>query len=116
MSASPPPSPPGRRRGRGRGAGDHVLGDALEAFLRTQGHGRAIVLARISSAWPDVVGPDVAAHAFPVRLREGILVVAVDHAGWATQLDFLAEQILDRLTDVVGPGLVERLEATLRRA
>ena len=111
---TPPPVPPGRRRPPG--SGDHVLGDALEAFLRTQGHGRAIVLARVSSAWPDVVGADVAAHASPVRLREGTLVVAVDHAGWATQLDFLAEQILDRLAHVVGPGLVERLEATLRRA
>jgi len=79
------------------------------------GHGQVITLAAVTAAWDEIVGPDVAAHATPLRIREGVLVVAVDQPAWATQLQFLAGQILDRLAALAGPGLVEGLEATVRR-
>lgn len=72
------------------------------------------MLARIAAAWQDVVGEDVAAHARPRALRDRTLVVAVDHAAWATQLGFLSERVLAGLAAAVGPGVVEGLEATLR--
>ena len=101
----------GRPGGEGR-----PLGEALEAYLRVQGHGKVMALARISAAWVEVVGPEVAAHASPLQLRDGTLVVLVDQAAWGTQLGFLAEQILARLAEIAGPGLVRGIEATLRRS
>lgn len=114
MTLGGAPGGPGGRPGRN--GGDRLLADALESYLRGQGHGRALLLARITAAWPDVVGPEVAAHASPRALRDRTLVVSVDHAAWATQLGFLAEKVLEGLAEVVGPGLVEALEATLRRS
>lgn len=95
--------------------GDRPLGAALEAYLRAQGHGSALLLARILAAWPEVAGPEVAAHARPLALREATLVVAVDQPAWATQLGFLAETVLAGLADRLGQGVIQGLEATVRR-
>lgn len=94
--------------------GDHLLGEALDAFLRVHGHGHATVLAAIWSCWEEIVGGDVAAHLSPRNLRGTTLVVAVDQGAWATQLAFLSEAILSGLAERLGPSVVERLEATVR--
>ncbi len=36
--------------------------------------------------WPEVVGSDIARHAQPVSLRNGLLVVTVDHPVWLQEL------------------------------
>ena len=36
--------------------------------------------------WPEIVGSDVARHAQPVSLRNGLLVVTVDHPVWLQEL------------------------------
>lgn len=57
----------------------------------------AVELATVSNCWERVVGPQVAAHAWPQSLRQGALVVATDHPAWATELRFLSAQLIDRL-------------------
>jgi YD repeat-containing protein len=59
----------------------------------------------VFARWDDAVGPQVAAHARPVRLAEGRLVVEVDEPGWATQLRYLEADLLERLRAVAGPGV-----------
>lgn len=51
----------------------------------------------VFGGWADAVGPQVAAHARPVRLDGTILRVEVDEPGWATQLRFLEADLLARL-------------------
>lgn len=60
--------------------------------------------------WLAAVGARVAAHARPVRLYEGKLLVEVDDAVWQGHLKVLERQILDRLEEVIGPGIVSGLE------
>lgn len=36
--------------------------------------------------WSNIVGSDIARHAQPVSLRNGILIVAVDHPVWLQEL------------------------------
>ena len=95
---------------------DRPLGEALAAYLRSQGHGQALVLAKVVAAWPSVVGPEIAAHAQPRALRRGTLVVAVDEPAWAAQLRFLAETVVAGLANALGDGVVQALEPTVRRS
>lgn len=95
---------------------DRPLGAALEAYLRAQGHSSALLLAKVLAAWPEVVGPEVAAHARPLALRDGTLVVAVDQPAWAAQLGFLAETVVAGLAAQLGDEVVRALEATVRRS
>jgi predicted nucleic acid-binding Zn ribbon protein len=64
-------------------------------------------LAAAQSAWPDAVGPGIAAQARPVAARDGVLTVACDSATWAQELDLMQDEVLGRLNETLsekGPG------------
>ena len=57
--------------------------------------------------WPDIVGSDVARHAQPVSLRNGLLVVAVDHPVWLQELSrYYKPLILQKVRERVGQKAV----------
>jgi predicted nucleic acid-binding Zn ribbon protein len=86
------------------------VGEVLDRVVRSLGGPSADALSALFEQWPDVVGERLAAHARPVSLRDGTLVVAVDEVGWATQLRFLEADLRRRLGDAA-PGLrVDRVE------
>jgi predicted nucleic acid-binding Zn ribbon protein len=66
-------------------------------------------LARLFGQWDQLVGAAVAAHARPVSLVRGTLVVAVDQPGWAAQLGWLHDDLLRRFGDALGPDVVTDL-------
>ncbi len=68
----------------------------------------------VFSQWESVAGPELAAHARPLRLDGTTLVVAVDHAAWGTRARMDAAQILDRIRTVDGAS-VERVEVVVER-
>jgi predicted nucleic acid-binding Zn ribbon protein len=86
------------------------VSDSLEGLARRLGAPTAGALGAVFRQWEDAVGPAVAAHARPVSLADGILVVAVDQPGWATQLRYLANDLLGRLAEVAGEGVVGRID------
>ncbi|MCU1491747.1 MAG: hypothetical protein JWM85_3152 [Acidimicrobiaceae bacterium] len=103
-------SPPKRRPGEG----ERRLDAVFDAFLADQGFPDVRPFSAIQACWADVVGADVAAHVRPLALRGAVLVVAVDQPGWATQVAFLATQILEGLSHRLENAAPERLEATMR--
>ena len=65
--------------------------------------GPAAGMGDIVAAWPECVGPGIAANAWPTRLaRDGTLHVATSSSAWAFELAQLAGSILDRLRAVLG--------------
>ena len=68
--------------------------DSLEGLARRLGAPTASALGAVFSRWEEAVGPTIAAHARPVSLTDGVLVVAVDQPGWATQLRYLSTDLL----------------------
>ena len=60
---------------------------------------RAQLLAAVFTRWEQLVGPDIAAHAQPRSLRDGVLVVSADQPAWATQLRYMASELLVRIQD-----------------
>ena len=56
--------------------------------------------------WDAGVGPTVARHARPRRLRQGALVVAVDGAEWMQELQFLKHDLCERLNARCGRDIV----------
>lgn len=64
---------------------------------------------RVWSAWAEIVGPAVAAHAEPTSLRGGVLRVRADSPAWATEIGYLAEEIRARANAVTGRPLVSEV-------
>ena len=99
-----PPPDPGPRR----------LDESLDRLARGIGGPSATALGGVFTRWAEVVGDDVAAHAAPVSLASGTLVVSVDHPTWATELRYLQAVVLGRLDEAVGEGVVRSLEVRVR--
>lgn len=64
---------------------------------------------RVWSAWDEIVGPAVAAHAEPTSLRDGVLRVRADSPAWATEIGYLADEIRSRANAVTGRPLVSEV-------
>jgi predicted nucleic acid-binding Zn ribbon protein len=62
------------------------------------------------AAWPAAVGKRIAVHACPMALVRGRLVVEAEDSIWQRQLFHLRFDILAKLTDVLGSGIVTDLE------
>jgi predicted nucleic acid-binding Zn ribbon protein len=90
------------------------LSTSLDAVVRgLRGPGRREV-GGVFGRWDEAVGEQVAAHARPLRLDEGVLVVEVDDPAWATQMTFLAATVRERLAAVAGVT-VDRIEVRVAR-
>jgi predicted nucleic acid-binding Zn ribbon protein len=70
-------------------------------------------LGAILEGWDDVVGAQIARHATPIRLVDGVLTVAVDEPGWASQLRLAAGKLKAPLS-AVGSCRIERVEVVVR--
>jgi len=55
------------------------------------------------------VGEQIAEHAQPVALREGILHITAESTAWATQLRLVQSQVLAKIAAEVGDGVVTAL-------
>jgi hypothetical protein len=77
------------------------IGHAVRAELGR--FGPAGKMGEIVTAWPEAVGPGIAAHAWPARVaRDGTLHVHTSSSTWAFELTLLADAILERLRGKLG--------------
>ncbi len=68
------------------------------------------------AAWPAAVGKRIAVHACPKALVRGSLVIETDDAIWQKQLFHLRFDILAKLAEVLGGGVVTDLEFRIARS
>ncbi|MGP0075252.1 MAG: DciA family protein [Bryobacteraceae bacterium] len=62
------------------------------------------------AAWPAAVGERIAAHAWPKALVRGSLWLEAEDAVWQQQLFHLRFDILAKLSELLGSGMVTDLE------
>lgn len=86
-----------------------LLGDALGTVLADRGWDTDVKVATVLSRWPDVVGPQLAAHCRPVALLDGTLELQAESTAWATQLRLLQATLLEAVEQVLGAGVVRSL-------
>ncbi|MCG8591811.1 MAG: DUF721 domain-containing protein [Proteobacteria bacterium] len=88
---------PPRRRSR-----PQALGTVLDRVLGDLGLERAVVVKRIADHWDTVVGPEAAAHCWPVGLRGTVLEAEVESPVWSQQLQLATPRILTALEELLG--------------
>lgn len=67
-------------------------------------------VARIAAAWPELVGPQLAANTRPAHLENKILAVLVSHPAWLFELRGApSAEILTRLQARFGKGEIKSL-------
>ena len=76
------------------------LADALERVLGSLGAPPADLLSTVFHRWEEVVGADVARHCRPVAVESDRLVVVASDPSWASEVKWLAEQVLARVNEL----------------
>jgi len=85
------------------------LRPSLDRIAARLGLAPPAVLGPVFARWEELVGADIAAHARPRSLRDGVLVVVADHPAWATSLRLLAGDLLARVREATGDDAVREL-------
>ena len=92
------------------------IGEGIDRVLKGLGNPGVRASTTVFGAWAELVGEEVAAHARPVSLDGGCLLVAVDAPVWATKVKFGQSALLRHCAEVLGEGVVTRLEVRIRGA
>jgi hypothetical protein len=85
----------------------------LAQTLRQAGLERVVLLAQLTQHWEEIVGPQIAAVACPVRVQGRVLFVTVADAVWLQQLTFYQSRLLRNVRRVLGDVSINRLHFAL---
>jgi predicted nucleic acid-binding Zn ribbon protein len=95
--------------------GPQRLGRALDRLMGTLRAPSVDVLDSVFTRWPEIVGDDVAAHSRPVSIDGSTLVVSVDDPTWASEVRWLANEVVARVVEVSGSDRVSTVEVRVAR-
>lgn len=87
-------------------------GDLLGRVARKLGQSQAPI-AWLTSSWPRIVGPTVAAHARPLRCHNGCLEIAADGKVWQRQLESMSRDFCSQINRAWGSTLVREVKFAL---
>jgi predicted nucleic acid-binding Zn ribbon protein len=82
------------------------LGSATSELAKSRGWSSRVAEGSVFGQWATVVGDQIAQHANPSALRDGVLTVEAESTAWATQLRLVQSQILAKIAAAVGDGVV----------
>jgi len=101
-----------RSGARADGRDPQPLGAAIGRLITERGWEAPAAVGGVMGRWPQIVGPEVAAHCAPEHYaeEERVLTVRCDSTAWATQLRLLAPQLVARLNGDLGHGTVKLIK------
>jgi len=92
-----------------RGGPAEGIDALLETLLQQKGLTPQLQRYKAWLCWDVVVGPQIARHARPLRLRDTLLEVRVDQAVWMQQLQLLKPMIVKKLNQHLGNDVISDL-------
>src|SRR6478735_8096604 len=108
------PAAGGKRRrwsGPGPDARDpQTFSAATRDLAQSRGWSKQVAEGSVMGQWATVVGDQIADHAVPTSLRDGVLTVSAESTAWATQLRMVQAQLLAKIAAAVGDGVVTSLK------
>jgi predicted nucleic acid-binding Zn ribbon protein len=89
-----------------------TLGSVARDLSKSRGWAPRVAEGTVFAQWPAVVGEQIAEHAQPTALSEGVLSISAETTAWATQLRMIQAQLLAKIAAAVGDGVVRTLKIT----
>lgn len=88
------------------------LGRVARELADNRGWSPRVAEGAVFGQWVQVVGDQIAEHAQPTALRDGVLTISAESTAWATQLRMVQAQVLAKIAAAVGDGVVTALRIT----
>jgi predicted nucleic acid-binding Zn ribbon protein len=86
------------------------LGRVARDLAKKRGWSAQVAEGTVLGNWSSVVGQQIADHATPTALSDGVLSVAAESTAWATQLRMIQAQLLAKIAAAVGNGVVTSMK------
>lgn len=99
-----------------RGDDPQNITQIIEALKATTTLGAHIDHAQIWERWNDLAGPELAPRSHPMKVRKGILTVAVAGPVWMHKFSYDKAKILDKINRILTKEAVEDIYLTLPTA
>ncbi len=81
----------------------------LEETFKSVRKGRLLRHVRLFTEWPKIVGEVNARMARPMGIRGGTLILKSEDAAWADRLKYIEEELIERIAERIGEGIVRRI-------
>lgn len=81
----------------GKGRDPRGIAEVMDAMTTTLGWTSPLARSQLLSSWAAIVGEDLAEHAEPIGIEDGVMSVRCDSTAWATQLRLIRGDILTRI-------------------
>ena len=95
-----------------------TAGELIPAILEDCKKRMNSPIQKVRRVWSRAVGPEIAAHTYPLACRDRLLTISVDSPVWKSELaQFQREKILQSLCEVLGSEEIRdlRLRSLERR-
>lgn len=86
-----------------------TLAKAIAEFARSKRIERRLREADVIRLWPEIVGERIARRVTPLHITRGRLVIECSDAVWRAELQFHKPELLQRIHDAVGEGIVKEI-------
>ncbi len=96
-------------------SGPAPIRDVLQGLLQRLGVARPLEVADLLGRWEEVAGEPWAERSRPVTLADGELVVEVADGATASLLRYQTRDLVSRLDERVGRGLVTTVRVRVQR-
>lgn len=94
---------------RSGGRDPRSLTETLSTLLVQRGWNQDVAVGGVIGRWPSIVGDDIAAHSTAETFENNILTVRAHSTAWATQLKFLIPDLMKRISQEIGNGIVQEI-------
>ena len=84
-----------------RGREPKTVGSTLNAMFSGEGWMQKLDVGALYGNWPQIAGPDIAAHSRIVRVEEGTLTIRADSPAWQQLLHSMETQFVEALRTAV---------------
>jgi predicted nucleic acid-binding Zn ribbon protein len=92
------------------------IAGALNRFLQQRGFAGRIEQGRVLTAWPTLVGPEIAAVTQTLSISaEGVLFVAVKSHPWMSELSLMERELLDAINQSTPAAPIRQIRFQLAR-
>ena len=89
-----------------------LISGVLENLVKDRQWDSGLAEGNLFAHWASIVGDEVAAHAQPISLLDGKLLIQTSSTAWATQLTLVEGEILEKIRASAPGALVEKLSIT----
>ena len=87
----------------------------LERVMTHLGAPKTAIVESVFAHWDDLVGDVIGAHARPVSITDGTLLIEVDEAAWLSELRWMADELQRQLAERLDTNEINKISVQLAR-